>query len=273
MKKYVWAVKRPYVTDQVGFWYLGRFVPRELQVGFWYLGRFVPRELPNVKNMGKGSKARQWIRLRLPSCNPQAHTICFWSEHFLKGKYHLIVDPLFFAWIQRLCLCWMNNSFTCSVKSKPVIQSNRRSVVQWYFSLWSVLFAFWSLFHLCFFVNQLRKEKANTTEIDRLGIVGPNLSCSTTCTTKLAVNRRVVETKLCRGVLVRTVWPDWLFLKKLSYTFSFNNSPNIWQLFGLVRKMALFNQNCCGYFLGHFWIKLGYFLLQHLVTLILYVAD
>ena len=30
--------------------------------------------------------------------------------------------PIYFVWIQLLCFCWISNSFTCSVKSKPVKQ-------------------------------------------------------------------------------------------------------------------------------------------------------
>ena len=32
-------------------------------------------------------------------------------------------------------------------------------------------------------------------------------------------------------------------------------------------KNNTFSLACCGYFLANFWRKLGYFLLQHLVTL------
>ena len=38
---------------------------------------------------------------------------------------------------------------------------------------------------------------------------------------------------------------------------------------GLLWKTAFFTLNWCGWFLGNFWRKLGYFLLQHLVTLVL----
>ena len=35
-----------------------------------------------------------------------------------------------------------------------------------------------------------------------------------------------------------------------------------------VKKLTCFQStNCCGYFLGNFWMNLGYFLFQHLVTL------
>ena len=37
--------------------------------------------------------------------------------------------------------------------------------------------------------------------------------------------------------------------------------------FGLFWKTSLLYKNCIGYFLGIFWKKMGYFLLQHLVTL------
>ena len=46
------------------------------------------------------------------------------------------------------------------------------------------------------------------------------------------------------------------------------SSPNIKQHFRLLWKMAFFVLNYCGYFLGNIWRKLGYFLLKHLVTLL-----
>ena len=38
--------------------------------------------------------------------------------------------------------------------------------------------------------------------------------------------------------------------------------------FGLFRNTSILIKNCLGYFLVDFWIYLGYFLFQHLVTLI-----
>ena len=38
---------------------------------------------------------------------------------------------------------------------------------------------------------------------------------------------------------------------------------------GNFEKPHSYEKNCIGYFLGNFWNKLGYFLLQHLVTLVL----
>ena len=37
--------------------------------------------------------------------------------------------------------------------------------------------------------------------------------------------------------------------------------------FGLFLKTSLLCKNCIGYFFGNFWKKMGYFFLQHLVTL------
>ena len=37
-------------------------------------------------------------------------------------KISLCWPPVYFDWIQLLCLCWMSNSFTCLVKSKPLKQ-------------------------------------------------------------------------------------------------------------------------------------------------------
>ena len=56
------------------------------------------------------------------------------------------------------------------------------------------------------------------------------------------------------------------FLKVLGNKVPCKSSPNIEQHFRLLWKMALVMLHWCGYFLGTFWWKLGYFLLQHLVT-------
>ena len=37
--------------------------------------------------------------------------------------------PFLFVWIQLLCFCWMNNSFTCLVGSKPVKQEVSHKVI------------------------------------------------------------------------------------------------------------------------------------------------
>ena len=55
----------------------------------------------------------------------------------LRGSIPYGGPPVYIVWIQLLCKCWMNNSFTCLVKSKPVKQEVSRS--QWYFLLWWVL--------------------------------------------------------------------------------------------------------------------------------------
>ena len=59
------------------------------------------------------------------------------------------------------------------------------------------------------------------------------------------------------------------FLKVLGNKIYSKRSPKDWQLFGRFRKTSLLCKNCIGYFLGNFWKKLGYFLLQHLVTMIM----
>ena len=51
------------------------------------------------------------------------------------------------------------------------------------------------------------------------------------------------------------------------WKLSSKRSPNDWQLFGLFWKTSLLCKNYIGYFLGNVWKKLGYFFLQHLVTL------
>ena len=57
------------------------------------------------------------------------------------------------------------------------------------------------------------------------------------------------------------------FLKNLGDKISYKSSPNDWKLFVQLKKNLLFCKNYCCYFLGNFWKHLGYFLLQHLVTL------
>ena len=45
------------------------------------------------------------------------------SKHYLKGKYdRTYCASILFVWFHLICLCWMNNRFTCLVKSKPVQQ-------------------------------------------------------------------------------------------------------------------------------------------------------
>ena len=57
------------------------------------------------------------------------------------------------------------------------------------------------------------------------------------------------------------------FLKVLGNKVPCKCSPNIWQKNGILKKMELFTLNWCWYFLGNFCRKLGYFLLQRLITL------
>ena len=52
-----------------------------------------------------------------------------------------------------------------------------------------------------------------------------------------------------------------LFLEDLGDNFTCKNSPNIFKLLGHSRS---------GYFLGNFWVNLGYFLFLHLVTLLIH---
>ena len=63
------------------------------------------------------------------------------------------------------------------------------------------------------------------------------------------------------------VWPDWAIFKVLVTKFVEKVAQTFSNIFGLLWKMALFMLSCCKYFLGNFWWKLGYSLLQHLVTL------
>ena len=57
-------------------------------------------------------------------------------------------SPVCFVCIQLICLCWMNNSFTCFVKSKPVKQKVSCTVILplwWEFSA----FTFYYLWKQC----------------------------------------------------------------------------------------------------------------------------
>ena len=58
------------------------------------------------------------------------------------------------------------------------------------------------------------------------------------------------------------------FLKVLRHMVSVKSSPNAWWMFGLKWKATLLMLNYCGYFLGNFWKTLGYFFIQHLITLV-----
>ena len=82
----------------------------------------------------------------------------------------------------------------------------------------------------------------------------------------------LIEWKMCRRLLGKKsansvtrlghIWKFFgtKFLSKVAQIFSNN--------FGLLWKIELFTLHWCGYFLGNFCRKLGYFLLQDLVTLI-----
>ena len=59
------------------------------------------------------------------------------------------------------------------------------------------------------------------------------------------------------------------FWKSLGDIFSLKISQKWWLLFGLKWEASFFSKNYRGSFLGDFWTNLGYFLLQHLVTLVL----
>ena len=52
-------------------------------------------------------------------------------EHSPLGKHHSLYgwSPVLQVWIQLLCLWWMNNSFTCLVKTKPVKQEVNHTVI------------------------------------------------------------------------------------------------------------------------------------------------
>ena len=56
-------------------------------------------------------------------------------------------------------------------------------------------------------------------------------------------------------------------LRVLGDKIFINSSPNAKLTFGLKWKATLFILNYWGYFLGNFWKNLGYFFIQHLVTL------
>ena len=67
------------------------------------------------------------------------------------------------------------------------------------------------------------------------------------------------------GFSVTRLSDFWTFLvEKMSY----NSSPNGWRLFWLLRKYRFSSKKYSGYFLGNFLKIYGYFLLQHLVTLL-----
>ena len=73
-----------------------------------------------------------------------SNEICRQSrEHWLKWKYHCTADwrPVYFVLIEVLCYCWISNSFTCLVKSKPVKQEVSRTVILFPMVtvLWSIL--------------------------------------------------------------------------------------------------------------------------------------
>ena len=58
-----------------------------------------------------------------------------------------------------------------------------------------------------------------------------------------------------------------VFLKMLGNKVPCKRSPTILQQFWAIVKNCTFTSYRCGYVMGNFWRKLGYFLLRHLVTL------
>ena len=81
--------------------------------------------------------------------------------------------------------------------------------------------------------------------------------------------KSVIECVQCDQI----VCPSYHLPPKQSYLNSsdmnsIKNSSNAKWIFGLKWKATLFMLNYCSYFLGNFWKKLGYFLIQHLVTLV-----
>ena len=54
-----------------------------------------------------------------------------------RGSITVRLTSCFFLWIQLLCLCWMNNCFTCLTKFKPVKQEVSRKMILplWWCSL------------------------------------------------------------------------------------------------------------------------------------------
>ena len=66
-----------------------------------------------------------------------------------------------------------------------------------------------------------------------------------------------------------SVWPDCAILKVLGDMVSIKRSPNAWWIFGLKWTATFLMLNYCDYFLGNFWNNLGYFLIYHLVTLLM----
>ena len=59
------------------------------------------------------------------------------------------------------------------------------------------------------------------------------------------------------------------FLKFFATKFLAKEAQMMANFLGNFEKPHSYEKNCIGYFLGNFWNKLGYFLLQHLVTLVL----
>ena len=58
------------------------------------------------------------------------------------------------------------------------------------------------------------------------------------------------------------------FLKLSAIKFLAKEAQMIGNFLGYFEKKSLVCKNCIGYFWGNYWKKLGYILLQHLVTLV-----
>ena len=66
---------------------------------------------------------------------------------------------------------------------------------------------------------------------------------------------------------LQTVWPDWMIFDSSSCTILFAKMDLIFGNFLAVWQNVTFQSKVLRLFFGQLWIKLGYFLFQHLVTL------
>ena len=87
-----------------------------------YISVNTPRVMPCSSEAPVPVPEIRWIRLKHKPVN--THLLC-------KGKYHCRYGwpPILFVCLQLLCLGWINNKFTCLVKSNPVKQEVSCTVI------------------------------------------------------------------------------------------------------------------------------------------------
>ena len=74
-------------------------------------------------------KANESMSFLALTSSPYYFTRFLISMKLIRGSITVRLTSCFFVWIPLLWFCWMNNRFTCFVKSKPVKQEVSHAVI------------------------------------------------------------------------------------------------------------------------------------------------